>query len=86
MHPLAASPVVLSFLGTIIIALVSWSGGSKIAQYLGPQLGAVASALNQSVIKKFTNSTNPVESPSTETVEEDGSLASTDIQEMNQKG
>lgn len=40
---------VLSLLSGVEIALVAWAAGARIAQYLGPQVGAAASAVGQSV-------------------------------------
>lgn len=40
---------VLAFLSGVEIALIAWAGGARIAQYLGPQVGAAASAVGQSV-------------------------------------
>lgn len=40
---------VLAFLSGVEIALIAWAGGARIAQYLGPQVGATASAVGQSI-------------------------------------
>lgn len=40
---------VLSLLSGVEIALVAWAAGARIAQYLGPQVGATASAVGQSL-------------------------------------
>lgn len=40
---------VLSLLSGVEIALIAWAAGARIAQYLGPQIGATASAVGQSV-------------------------------------
>jgi len=34
-----------TLLGTLTIGLLSWAGGPRIAQYLGPQLGGIAKGL-----------------------------------------
>jgi hypothetical protein len=36
-----------SLLGGTIIALASWAAGPRIAQYIGPQIGAAAGAIGQ---------------------------------------
>lgn len=33
--------------GAIVTALICWVGGARIAQYVGPQLGAVVNAVGQ---------------------------------------
>ncbi len=35
------------FIGAALVALVSWAGGARIAQYVGPQISGVASALGR---------------------------------------
>lgn len=40
---------VLSFFSGILIALVSWAGGARIAQYIAPQIGNTAQAVGQSM-------------------------------------
>lgn len=40
---------VLSLLSGVEIALVAWAAGARIAQYLGPQVGATASTVGQSL-------------------------------------
>lgn len=40
---------VLSLLSGVEVALVAWAAGARIAQYLGPQVGATASAVGQSL-------------------------------------
>jgi len=34
-------------LGSLVIGLVAWAGGPRVAQYLAPQVGAVASGIAQ---------------------------------------
>lgn len=36
-----------ALLGTIFTGLLAWAAGPRIAQYVGPQMGSVASALNR---------------------------------------
>ncbi len=45
----AVPNAVLSALSGVEVALIAWAGGARIAQYLGPQIGATASAVGQSV-------------------------------------
>ena len=40
---------VLSLLSGVEIALIAWAAGARIAQYLGPQVGATAAAVGQSL-------------------------------------
>lgn len=40
---------VLAFFSGILIALISWAGGARIAQYLAPQVSATAQAVGQSL-------------------------------------
>ncbi len=44
---MSLSSAAYTFLGTAIVAVVSWAAGPRVAQYLGPQLGAVAQALSR---------------------------------------
>ena len=37
-----------SLLGTIVVATASWAAGPRIAQYLAPQLGAIAKGIGDS--------------------------------------
>lgn len=39
-----------SLLGTIVVATASWAAGPRIAQYLAPQLGAIAKGIGDSRI------------------------------------
>ena len=41
-----------ALLGTIFTGLLMWTAGPRIAQYLGPQIGAVASGIGASLIKE----------------------------------
>ena len=34
-----------ALLGSWAVALIAWAGGARVAQYLGPQIGAVASGV-----------------------------------------
>jgi|TARA_R110000744_G_scaffold90134_1_gene175062 hypothetical protein len=34
-------------MGSLIIGLLTWAAGPRVAQYLGPQIGAVASSIAQ---------------------------------------
>ena len=36
-------------LGSLVVGLLAWAGGPRVAQYLGPQVGAVASGIAQAV-------------------------------------
>jgi len=36
-----------ALLGSLVIGLVAWAGGPRVAQYLAPQVGAVASGIAQ---------------------------------------
>lgn len=38
-----------SLLGSLCVALAAWAGGPRIAQYLGPQVGRVASSIAQAI-------------------------------------
>jgi len=38
---------VLSLLGSVLIGFMAWAGGPRMAQYLGPQIGAVAQGIAQ---------------------------------------
>jgi|TARA_R110000744_G_scaffold380435_1_gene501200 hypothetical protein len=38
-----------ALLGTIFTGLLAWTAGPRIAQYLGPQIGAVTSGIAQAV-------------------------------------
>jgi hypothetical protein len=46
----------LTFLSSVYLFLCSWAAGPRIAQYLGPQIGSIASAIGQS--KASLNSTD----------------------------
>ena len=43
------SESVYTLLGSLDIGLLAWAGGPRVAQYLGPQVGAVASGIAQAV-------------------------------------
>ena len=43
------SNAVYALLGTIFTGLLAWTAGPRIAQYFGPQIGAVASGIAQAV-------------------------------------
>jgi len=38
-----------SLLGGLTVGLVAWAGGPRVAQYLGPQVGAVTSGIAKAV-------------------------------------
>lgn len=40
---------IYALLGSLVVGLVAWAGGPRIAQYVGPQIGAVASGIAQAV-------------------------------------
>ena len=41
-----------ALLGTIFTGLLMWTAGPRIAQYLGPQIGAVASGIGASLTRE----------------------------------
>jgi len=41
------STAAYTLLGTVFMGLTTWAAGPRIAQYLGPQIGRVASALGR---------------------------------------
>ena len=41
-----------ALLGTIFTGLLAWTAGPRIAQYLGPQIGAVASGIGASLTRE----------------------------------
>ena len=41
-----------ALLGTIFTGLLAWAAGPRIAQYFGPQVGAVASGIGASLTRK----------------------------------
>jgi hypothetical protein len=41
-----------ALLGTIFTGLLAWTAGPRIAQYFGPQLGAIASGIGAAVVRK----------------------------------
>lgn len=43
-----------ALLGTIFTGLLAWTAGPRIAQYVGPQMGAIASGLAKSVKRDRT--------------------------------
>lgn len=53
------SNAVLAFLSGVEIALIAWAGGARIAQYLGPQVGATASAVGQSLREAIQKRRDP---------------------------
>lgn len=50
---------VLSLLSGIEVALIAWAGGARIAQYLGPQIGATAAGVGQSVREAIAKRRDP---------------------------
>jgi hypothetical protein len=46
---LAVPEVVYTLLGSFNMGLVAWAGGPRVAQYLAPQVGAMASGIAQAV-------------------------------------
>jgi len=36
-------------MGSLAVGLLAWAGGPRVAQYLGPQVGAVASSIAEAV-------------------------------------
>ena len=45
------SNAVYALLGTVFTGLLAWSAGPRIAQYLLPQIGAVAQGIGASIVK-----------------------------------
>ena len=41
-----------ALLGTIFTGLLMWTAGPRIAQYLGPQIGAIVSGIGASLMKE----------------------------------
>ena len=41
-----------SLLGALVVGLVAWAGGPRMAQYLAPQVGAVASGISASLTRE----------------------------------
>ena len=41
-----------ALLGTIFTGLLAWTAGPRIAQYFGPQIGAIASGIGASLIRE----------------------------------
>ena len=39
-------------LGSLVVGLLAWAGGSRMAQYLAPQVGAVASGISKSLTRE----------------------------------
>lgn len=52
---------VLSFFSGILIALISWAGGARIAQYIAPQMGSTAQAVGQSLRETIAKRRRPEE-------------------------
>jgi hypothetical protein len=46
---LAVPEIAYTLLGSLNVGLVAWAGGPRVAQYLAPQIGAVASGIAQAV-------------------------------------
>ena len=46
---LGVPEIAYTLLGSLNIGLVAWAGGPRVAQYLAPQIGAVASGIAQAV-------------------------------------
>jgi|TARA_R110000824_G_scaffold16016_4_gene66895 hypothetical protein len=38
-----------TLLGSLVVGLVAWAGGPRVAQYVAPQIGAVASGIAKSI-------------------------------------
>lgn len=53
LHWATVPNAVLAFLSGIEVALITWAAGARIAQYIGPQISGVASAVGQSVREKI---------------------------------
>ena len=39
-------------LGSLVVGLLAWAGGPRVAQYLAPQMGAVASGIAKAVMRR----------------------------------
>ena len=46
---LAVPEIAYTLLGSLNVGLLAWAGGPRVAQYLAPQIGAVASGIAQAV-------------------------------------
>jgi hypothetical protein len=46
---LAVPEIAYTLLGSLGVGLVAWAGGPRVAQYLAPQVGAVASGIARAV-------------------------------------
>ena len=46
------SNAIYALLGTVFTGLLAWSAGPRIAQYLLPQIGAVAQGIGASIVKQ----------------------------------
>jgi hypothetical protein len=46
---LAVPEIAYTLLGSLNVGLVAWAGGPRVAQYLAPQIGAVASGIAKAV-------------------------------------
>ena len=46
------SNAVYALLGTVFTGLLAWSAGPRIAQYLLPQIGAVAQGIGAAIVKQ----------------------------------
>lgn len=46
---LTVPEIAYTLLGSLNVGLVAWAGGPRVAQYLAPQIGAVASGIAQAV-------------------------------------
>jgi hypothetical protein len=46
---LAVPEIAYTLLGSLNVGLLAWAGGPRVAQYLAPQIGAVASGIAKAV-------------------------------------
>tara|TARA_R110001583_G_scaffold1377_1_gene11202 strand:- start:95 stop:412 length:318 start_codon:yes stop_codon:yes gene_type:complete len=46
---LVVPEIAYTLLGSLNVGLLAWAGGPRVAQYLAPQIGAVASGIAQAV-------------------------------------
>jgi hypothetical protein len=57
----AVSNAALAFMGSVATALIAWTAGPRIAQYLGPQIGAVTTGIGQALRTAVAKRRDPSE-------------------------
>jgi hypothetical protein len=55
------SVAVLTLDSGVAMGLIAWAGGARIAQYVGPSIGAAANAVGQSIKEIVTKRRDPKE-------------------------